>query len=163
MAALVLACGARPAAEAPAADSAAPAPRPVAAAPRPVAVADLEGDADRQIKQRLVRDMRARIRARPILALETAIRTAHLDDPIAAMGHGHAQARALLAETGAIAILWGRIGQDAPALYVTTADPDACADDAPAPEDTPCRVDSGATWALCASDWAWLRPACAAP
>lgn len=178
MAALVLACGARPAAEepAPAADSAAPvitspAPRPVIAspAPRPVAVADLEGDADRAFKQRLLRDMRGRVQARPILELETAIRTAHLDDPIASMGHGHAQARALLADTGAIAIVWGRLGQDAPALYVTTADAGACADaDADqAARDTPCRpvdsVDSGATWALCASDWAWLWPACDAP
>ena len=178
LAALTLACGARPAAEEPApADSSAA--MTATAAPRPVAVADLEGDADRAFKQRLLRAMRARAKARPILAVETAIRTAHIEDPIASMRHGHARARALLAQTGAIAILWGRIARDAPAdapanapadtpvLYVTTADTvhGACTGDrqgSPARR-APCRLDTGATWALCASDWSWLWPACAAP
>jgi hypothetical protein len=94
--------------------------------------------------------------------------------PLDAVKEGHHRARALLAETGAGALIWGTAGAaDAPVLYVTTAessrwpcDSDPAQPSEEAPAETGhvlCALDTGATWLLCATAWSRIVPVGCAP
>ncbi|ACY18180.1 hypothetical protein Hoch_5703 [Haliangium ochraceum DSM 14365] len=99
---------------------------------------------------------------------------------------GHARARALLDENRASALVWGLPGpaggaagaegsdsDTRPTLYLTTSDASqqrcsavasTATDPGPAQTSILCALESGATWALCASAWAAHLPSlCSAP
>ena len=147
-----------------------------------VAVADLAGDRDHQVKQRVLAHLRAfgaregtfQIQAldlpRPVLAPDASDALSPLD----ALQEAHARARALLAESRAGALIWGTAGPaGAPVLYVTTAESSRwpCDRESAQPsENTPaatgqglCALDTGATWLLCATEWARIVPVGCAP
>jgi hypothetical protein len=144
-----------------------------------VAVADLAGDRDHQVKQRVLTHLRAfgaREGTFAIAALDLPrpVLPQDVDEPspLDALQEAHARARALLAESRAGALIWGTAGP-APVLYVTTAESSRwpCErESAQASEEAPaatghglCALDTGATWLLCATAWARIVPVGCAP
>jgi hypothetical protein len=153
-----------------------------------VAVADLAGDVERAVKERVLAHLRALapgVAAGPTpgvpsdLAIEVLDVPHHVltpgdgagdDSPFAVLQRGHERARALVAEVRASALIWGTAGA-APVLYVTTAESirdGSCAapvasGDAGGPRQALCALDTGATWLLCATAWAELVPVGCAP
>ena len=157
-----------------------------------VAVADLAGDRDHLVKQRVLAHLRtlgpgpgaragsfaieARDLPRPVLAPDAGDGVSPPGDlsPADALQESHVRARALLAESRAGALIWGTAGPaGAPVLYVTTAESShwSCdsesaqlSEDAPAPPGHGlCALDTGATWLLCATAWARIVPVGCAP